>query len=241
MIFNHSFHASWHVFHQSFTSSGTKKYRIFRTTSIKQLLALEQDAARERRIGASYGPVRLIVRKIQLHTLIPYILITLFQSHYSMKKAGAALGFGTENVILVKSNERGKIIPEDLEAKIIESKQKGHVPLYVNATAGTTVYGAFDPIDEIADICEKYNLWLHVDAAWGGGLLMSRKHRHKLNGIERQVNKKLEIYQTCDKESELVPMTLPYLDVSNHDSLEILYSEAIALPGRKGTYIAVGK
>uniref|UniRef100_A0A3Q2UY78 Glutamate decarboxylase 1b n=1 Tax=Haplochromis burtoni TaxID=8153 RepID=A0A3Q2UY78_HAPBU len=44
---------------------------------------------------------------------------------------------------------------------------------------------AFDPINEIADICEKYNLWLHVDGAWGGGLLMSRKHRHKLNGIER--------------------------------------------------------
>uniref|UniRef100_A0A8C4SB67 Glutamate decarboxylase 1 n=1 Tax=Erpetoichthys calabaricus TaxID=27687 RepID=A0A8C4SB67_ERPCA len=86
------------------------------------------------------------------------ILFTSELSHYSIKKAGAALGFGTEN---------------------------GYVPLYVNATAGTTVYGAFDPINEIADICEKYNLWLHVDGAWGGGLLMSRKHRHKLNGIER--------------------------------------------------------
>lgn len=42
---------------------------------------------------------------------------------------------------------------------------QGYVPLYVNATAGTTVYGAFDPIQEIADICEKYNLWLHVDVS----------------------------------------------------------------------------
>lgn len=40
---------------------------------------------------------------------------------------------------------------------------QGYVPMYVNATAGTTVYGAFDPINEIADICEKYNMWLHVD------------------------------------------------------------------------------
>lgn len=40
---------------------------------------------------------------------------------------------------------------------------QGHVPMFVNATAGTTVYGAFDPINEIADICEKYNIWLHVD------------------------------------------------------------------------------
>ncbi|XP_055428249.1 glutamate decarboxylase 1 isoform X7 [Bubalus kerabau] len=113
------------------------------------------------------------------------VLFTSEHSHYSIKKAGAALGFGTDNVILIKCNERGKIIPADLETKILEAKQKGYVPLYVNATAGTTVYGAFDPIQEIADICEKYNLWLHVDAAWGGGLLMSQKHRHKLSGIER--------------------------------------------------------
>lgn len=42
---------------------------------------------------------------------------------------------------------------------------QGYVPLFVNATAGTTVFGAFDPIQEIADICEKYNLWLHVDVS----------------------------------------------------------------------------
>lgn len=42
---------------------------------------------------------------------------------------------------------------------------QGYVPLFVNATAGSTVYGAFDPINEIADICEKYNLWLHVDVS----------------------------------------------------------------------------
>uniref|UniRef100_A0A8C7PRW3 Glutamate decarboxylase 1 n=1 Tax=Oncorhynchus mykiss TaxID=8022 RepID=A0A8C7PRW3_ONCMY len=62
---------------------------------------------------------------------------------------------------------------------------QGCVPMFVNATAGSTVYGAFDPIHELADICEKYNMWLHVDGAWGGGLLMSRKHRHKLCGVER--------------------------------------------------------
>uniref|UniRef100_A0A8C5SH15 Glutamate decarboxylase 1 n=1 Tax=Laticauda laticaudata TaxID=8630 RepID=A0A8C5SH15_LATLA len=94
------------------------------------------------------------------------VLFTSEHSHYSIKKAGAALGFGTENLLLCFSLQ-------------------GYIPLYVTATAGTTVYGAFDPIPEIADICDKYNLWLHVDAAWGGGLLMSRKHRHKLNGIER--------------------------------------------------------
>ncbi|XP_005998730.1 glutamate decarboxylase 1-like [Latimeria chalumnae] len=113
------------------------------------------------------------------------VLFTSEHSHYSIKKAAAVLGIGTDNVILVKCNERGKMIPEDLEAKILEAKSKGFVPLYVNATAGTTVYGAFDPLNDIADICEKNKLWMHVDAAWGGGLLMSRKHSVKLEGIER--------------------------------------------------------
>lgn len=48
-------------------------------------------------------------------------------------------------------------------AQSATSLLQGYVPMYVNATAGTTVYGAFDPIGDIADICEKYNMWLHVD------------------------------------------------------------------------------
>lgn len=55
----------------------------------------------------------------------------------------------------------------------------------VSATAGTTVIGAFDPLAQIADTCEKYGLWLHVDAAWGGGALVSKRHRGLLNGVER--------------------------------------------------------
>lgn len=51
--------------------------------------------------------------------------------------------------------------------------------------AGTTVLGAFDPLNDIADLCEKYKLWMHVDAAWGGGALMSRKYRKLLKGVER--------------------------------------------------------
>ncbi|KAG9329826.1 hypothetical protein JZ751_028935 [Albula glossodonta] len=125
------------------------------------------------------------------------VLFTSEHSHYSIKKAGAALGFGTENVVLLNCDERGRVMPADLEAKVIAAKQKGHVPLFVNATAGTTVYGAFDPINDIADICEKYNMWLHVDGAWGGGLLMSRKHRHKLSGgtvgFEQHINKCLDL------------------------------------------------
>ncbi|XP_073533633.1 glutamate decarboxylase 2 [Phyllobates terribilis] len=113
------------------------------------------------------------------------VALTSEHSHFSVKKGAAALGIGTDSVILIKCDERGKMIPSDLERRIIEAKQKGYVPFFVSATAGTTVYGAFDPLVAISDVCKKYKVWMHVDGAWGGGLLMSRKHRWKLNGVDR--------------------------------------------------------
>uniref|UniRef100_A0A8C1YWV3 Zgc:163121 n=1 Tax=Cyprinus carpio TaxID=7962 RepID=A0A8C1YWV3_CYPCA len=90
------------------------------------------------------------------------------------------------NLIIVSSTlSGGKMILSELNSSIETAKSKGLVPFYVNATAGTTVYGAFDPLNEIADICKHHGLWMHVDAAWGGGLLLSNKHRVKLQGIER--------------------------------------------------------
>ncbi|XP_053907644.1 cysteine sulfinic acid decarboxylase isoform X4 [Cuculus canorus] len=69
--------------------------------------------------------------------------------------------------------------------------------------SGTTVLGAFDPLGAIADICQRHNLWLHVDAAWGGSALLSGKHRHLLDGIERadsvawNPHKMLTVGQQC--------------------------------------------
>ena len=55
------------------------------------------------------------------------------------------------------------MIPAELEKLIIRHRSEGHLPFFVNCTTGTTVYGAFDPIEPIADICEKYGIWLHID------------------------------------------------------------------------------
>uniref|UniRef100_A0A671X4R1 Glutamate decarboxylase 2 n=1 Tax=Sparus aurata TaxID=8175 RepID=A0A671X4R1_SPAAU len=113
------------------------------------------------------------------------VAFTSEHSHFSIKKGAAALGIGTESVICIKVDESGKMIPADLERRIVEAKQKGFVPFFVSATAGTTVYGAFDPLIAISDVCKKYNVWMHVDGAWGGSLLMSRRHRWKLDGVDR--------------------------------------------------------
>ena len=106
------------------------------------------------------------------------------EAHYSFKKACAALGFGTDNLVLVPVDEKGRMIPAQLEEMIQKEKNQGAVPLLVSATAGTTVLGAFDPIDELALICKKHQVWLHVDGAWGGPALFSNRIRHLVRGIE---------------------------------------------------------
>ncbi|CAO1370287.1 unnamed protein product [Diamesa serratosioi] len=114
------------------------------------------------------------------------VMFTSDQSHYSVKSCASVGGLGTENCVQVPSDEHGHMITSELERLILERKARGQIPFFVNATAGTTVLGAFDPLNEIADICQKYNCWFHVDAAWGGGLLLSKKYRNpRLSGIER--------------------------------------------------------
>ncbi|XP_073519037.1 cysteine sulfinic acid decarboxylase isoform X2 [Phyllobates terribilis] len=120
-----------------------------------------------------------------LHALPRLVVFTSQESHYSVQKGAAFLGIGTDNVILVETNERGKMIPEDLEHKILKVKSEGSAPFLVSTTCGTTVFGAFDPLEGIAEVCERHSLWLHVDAALGGSALLSSRHRHLLKGIDR--------------------------------------------------------
>lgn len=106
------------------------------------------------------------------------------KSHYSFEKAANVLGLGIDSVIYVKSDENGEMIPEDLELQIKESIKRGDKPFFVAATSCTTEYGSFDPILEIQKITQKYNLWFHIDGAWGGSILLSDIHKEKLKGAE---------------------------------------------------------
>lgn len=96
------------------------------------------------------------------------------------------MGLGLENVVKVKTNRFGQMIPAELETAIKQTRQEGKIPLIVNATAGTTVLGAFDDLEAISEICKRENLWLHCDAALGGSFIFSDKLRaQNLKGIER--------------------------------------------------------
>jgi sulfinoalanine decarboxylase len=115
----------------------------------------------------------------------PMIIYTSKESHYSNSKNVSFAGIGRNNIRYIKADSKGRMIPELLEAQIIEDIQNGRTPTYVNATAGTTVLGAFDPIDKIADITEKYKIWLHVDGAYCGSVIFSEKYKHLVKGVER--------------------------------------------------------
>ena len=113
------------------------------------------------------------------------VLFTSAECHYSMQKGANLTGVGINNVIRVKCNEIGQMIPAELEAAIDKAVAEGKTPFMVNSTAGSTVKGAFDDINAIADICEKKNIWLHVDAAWGGSVVLSDKYKDVAKGINR--------------------------------------------------------
>ncbi|MPC68019.1 Glutamate decarboxylase [Portunus trituberculatus] len=97
------------------------------------------------------------------------VMFTSLHSHYSLMGAAAAMGIGTDNLIEVPVDEKGHMLPSELDRLIQEEKGKGKVPFFVCATAGTTVMGAFDPLHAIADVCEKHKLWFHVDVSTGRG------------------------------------------------------------------------
>ena len=107
------------------------------------------------------------------------------ESHYSVLMAANVIGIGHQNMIKVRCDDDGRMIPACLEEEILFAKKEGFEPFCVVATSGTTVRGAFDPLGEIADIAHENNLWLHVDAAWGGTCMLSPTHRSLMDGIEK--------------------------------------------------------
>ncbi|KAL8708037.1 MAG: hypothetical protein Q9220_007033 [cf. Caloplaca sp. 1 TL-2023] len=102
------------------------------------------------------------------------ILFTSAHGHYSIEKAAQMLGFGSSAVIAVPVEAAtGRMDSAALEQCVQRAKEDGKTPFYVNATAGTTVLGSYDPIRKISQICREHNLWLHIDASWGGPAIFS--------------------------------------------------------------------
>jgi aromatic-L-amino-acid decarboxylase len=107
------------------------------------------------------------------------------QCHYSFVKSLDIIGLGRENLRKIDTDERFHIRTDLLRRRLEQDISEGHTPFCVAGAAGATSTGVVDSLDELADIASEFGLWFHVDAAYGGGLAFSEKHRGRLRGIER--------------------------------------------------------
>ena len=105
--------------------------------------------------------------------------------HSSIDKACITLGLGTRSLRKITVNERFEMIPEALAEAIDEDIDAGHLPICVIPTIGTTSSSSVDPVDAIADICEKHSIWLHVDSAYAGSAAILPEKREYFAGWER--------------------------------------------------------
>lgn len=107
------------------------------------------------------------------------------ESHYSVARAAAIVGLGADQVIKAPTDSLRKLDSSRLESLLDQTARDGRDVFCVVGSSCTTPTGAFDPLEAIADVCRKRGLWFHVDAAHGGGLLLSRKYRHLLQGADK--------------------------------------------------------
>lgn len=174
-----------------------------------------------------------------------FTLFTSLHGHYSLEKAAQMFGLGSKNVIGVPVDSIGRMIPAELDRLVKESKEKGETPFFVNATAGTTVLGSFDPFEELSTICKSHNLWLHIDGSWGGSVVFNDSYRysrltgaHLANSIAVNPHKMLGVPMTCsfllaaDLRTFWSAMTLPagYLFHNSSTSVDEIYDLADLTP-----------
>jgi glutamate/tyrosine decarboxylase-like PLP-dependent enzyme len=107
------------------------------------------------------------------------------QAHSSMARAARVLGFRPEQLRVLPVDERYRMRPETLSAAIEADARAGRNPLFVSVAAGSTNTGAIDPLPELADVTHAAGAWFHVDAAYGGGAILSQRRKRLLDGIER--------------------------------------------------------
>lgn len=113
------------------------------------------------------------------------VILVSEQAHYSIKKTSQIIGLGEKAIIPISMDKNFCMDMSDLNQKYKEAISQGKKVIAVVGSACTTATGSYDPIDSIADFCEKHDLWLHVDGAHGASALLSKKYKNLLKGIGR--------------------------------------------------------
>ncbi|MGC5051634.1 pyridoxal phosphate-dependent decarboxylase family protein [Micromonospora sp. DT48] len=149
-----------------FTSGGTQ-------SNLHALLLAREEAL----AAATPADRRILLPRLRI--------IASSAGHFSVQKAAKLLGLAPDAVVVVETGPDRRMRPGAVRHEIARCRRAGLTVMAVVATAGTTDFGTIDPLDEIAEVCATAGVWLHVDAAYGCGLLVSPTRRHLLHGIER--------------------------------------------------------
>ncbi len=157
-------------------------------------------------------------------------IIASEEAHYSLDKIANILGLGAQGLVHVPTDDQLRLRPDALEEAIARIRRHGGWPFCVVGIAGTTVSGAIDPLDDMGEIARRHGLWFHVDAAYGGSLLVcTNETRDRLRGIEQadsvtfNPQKWLFVPKVCAgiffrdsaRVSEAVQQTFPYAGSAN--------------------------
>lgn len=177
----------------SFTSGGT----------ISNITALA--AARERKFPQS--------RFIGTSGNRPVVYCSV-DAHYSVRRGVELLGIGSNNLRKVPIDRERRLSPTALREIIMSDISAGFTPMAVVATAGTTLIGAIDPIDEIADVCREFNIWLHIDGAYGLPAAATSERRQAFSGLERADSISIDAHKWM-----FVPKACSAIMVREKDSL----------------------
>jgi aromatic-L-amino-acid decarboxylase len=148
---------------------------VYDTASISTLHALavarEEASTSVRTLGLS-GRSELPIFRIYVSD----------QAHSSIDKGAIALGLGEHNVRRLPSDSQFRMNVATLREAVAADLRHGFKPLAVVATVGTTSTASVDPVGEIAEVCAQYQMWLHIDAAYGGGLALLPEHKSVTDG-----------------------------------------------------------
>jgi glutamate/tyrosine decarboxylase-like PLP-dependent enzyme len=136
------------------------------------------------------------------------VLYVSDQAHSSLARTARAMGLRPQQVRVLPTDDRWRLLPETVTAAVRADRSVGRVPFALCASAGSTNTGAVDPLGELADVGAEEGLWLHVDAAYGGFAALTAKGRSALAGIDRADSVTLDphkwLYQPMECGSVLI-------------------------------------
>lgn len=140
------------------------------------------------------------------------------EAHHSVDKAAKCVGLGTNSVIHIPVDADFKIDTAVLTRQLAMDLQAGHHPFMIVGTAGTTGLGAIDQLDLLASIAQKYNLWFHVDAAYGGAVTLHPEYKQWIIGIEKSDSITFDVHKWLS-----VPMAASLLLTPHKDILHLAF------------------